>query len=162
MGVFHMRATRAGSIQDVFRRVYEINGGIQNSAEDMQVSPAVASYALSLEEARPGGLGINYVERLARARSECAVPIAEHFALHAGGVFMPVTGNGPTAADLATVVREFSDVLALDARAHSEVSENPQDYTPKEALDAIGEVDGLLRALTNFRSVLVAKAEARS
>jgi hypothetical protein len=157
-----MRATRAGSIQAIIQRAYDANGGIQNSAIDMQVSPATASYGLSLDDARPGGLGVNHLEHLVRARPECAVPFAEHYAIHAGGVFMPLVGDGPTAADLATVMREFSDVMALDARAHSEASDNPHDYTPKEALEALKEADELLSALTRFRAVLVAKSEVAS
>ncbi|MGJ8561704.1 MAG: hypothetical protein ACSHX3_15850 [Litorimonas sp.] len=157
-----MRATRAGSIQAVVQRAYDANGGIENSAVDMQVSPATASYGLSLDEARPGGLGLRHVEHLVRARPECAVPFAEHYAIHAGGVFMPLVGDGPTAADLATVMREFSNVLALDAQAHSEESDDPHDYTPKEALGALKKTDELLGALTQFRAVLLAKSEARS
>lgn len=154
-----MRNHRHGSIQSAVASVFSAVGGLENVSVDLGVSVATLSYGTAMDEARPGGLGVNYLDRLARMHGAAAVPVAEHFAALAGGVFQPVDLKGGTAADVHRLTREFSDVLMKHAEAHSGASENPNDYTVKEARAQLVEMDELIEAAVAFRAVLSRRAE---
>ena len=79
------RNNMPGSIQETIARVYKVNGGLENCSKDTGVSIQTLSYGTSTDEARPGGLGANYLDRLCRMQRPCAVPLAEHFAQIAKG-----------------------------------------------------------------------------
>lgn len=76
----------------------------------------------------------------------------------AGGVFQPVEASGNVASDVHTLTREFSDVLARHAEAHSAASDNPNDYTPREAQGMITEIDEMIAAATQLKAALMPKA----
>ena len=154
-----MRNHRPGSIQSAISSAFSAVHGLENVSVDLGVSVTTLSYGTAVDEARPGGLGVNYIDRLGRMHSEAAVPIAEHFAALAGGVFQPVDLKGVTGADVHRLTREFSDVLTKHAEAHSSASENPQDYTAKEAQAQLVELEDLIEAAVAFRAVLSRKAE---
>jgi hypothetical protein len=56
------------------------------------------------------------------------------------------------------ITQEFSDVLAKHAEAHSNASENPNDYTPREAAAQIKELDELIATSASLRAALMRKA----
>jgi hypothetical protein len=86
------------------------------------------------------------------------VPIAQHFAALGGGVFHPLEVEGRLASDIHQITRDFSDVLQRHGEAHSPSSENPNDYTPKEAMAQVVELDQMVCAAMNFRAALLKKA----
>ncbi|WP_417257373.1 hypothetical protein [Celeribacter sp.] len=155
-----MRGVRAGSIQSAVRDAMTAAGGLECTSIDLGVSVATLSYGTSVDEARPGGLGVNYLDRLGRMHCAAALPLAQHFAMLAGGVYQPLQISGDTATDIHTVTREFSDVLASHAEAHSSASDNPDDYTVQEASAMIKEVDELIAAAARLKAALLPKAGA--
>lgn len=156
-----MRLARPGSVQSAVRASYAAVGGLESASIDLGIGVSTLSYGTERSEHRPGGIGVNYLDSLGRIEPEAAVPIAEHFAMLAGGVFQPVDLRGVTGADVHRLTREFSDVLMKHAEAHSSQSENPNDYTAKEACAQLGEVDELIAAAVSFRAVLRAKTGAK-
>lgn len=82
------RATRPGSIQSVLREAYRLVGGVEAVAEDLHVRTSTVSYGTEVREDRPGGLGLNYADQLARQHSGVAALLARHFAVLAGGSFV--------------------------------------------------------------------------
>jgi len=153
------RATRPGSVQDMFRRICNALGGVENAAADAGVSISTISYGMELNEARPGGIGLNHVDRLCRMHPEAAAVAAQHFAVLAGGVFLPVVAGGNAGADMATLTGEFAEVMAAHAAAHSAGSDDPNAYTPQEALKQVAEVDDVIAAALRLRARLTDIAE---
>lgn len=153
------RATRPGSVQDMFRRICNALGGVENAAADAGVSISTISYGMELNEARPGGIGLNHADRLCRMHPEAAEVAAQHFALLAGGTYLPAVAGGDAGADLARVMHEFSEVVAKHAAAHSEASPDPTGYTALEAAEQAAEVAELIAAASHLHAVLRAKAE---
>nr|WP_319250485.1 hypothetical protein [uncultured Celeribacter sp.] len=156
-----MRDHRPGSIQSAVHQAYRAVGGLEAASADLGIAISTLSYGTERNDHRPGGIGVNYLDTLARIERGAAVPLAEHFAHLAGGVFQPVDVTGVTAADVHRLTREFSDVLAKHADAHSSASENPEDYTAAEASAQLVEIDELVEAAVAFRAVLTRKAEHR-
>ncbi|MBR9764126.1 MAG: hypothetical protein GYB53_11530 [Rhodobacteraceae bacterium] len=156
-----MRNVRPASIQSAVQASIRAAGGLEAAANDLGIGVSTLSHGTEISEQRPGGLGINYADRLSRIVPEAAVPIAQHFAMLAGGTFQPLAVSGATAGDVHRLTREFSDVLQRHAAAHSSASSEPQDYTPTEAADQIRELDEMVGAAMAFRSVLVGKMEGR-
>jgi len=152
------RATRPGSIQSSVRAAYLAVGGLESASEDLGVSVTTLSYGTEVTDLRPGGLGVNYLDRLGRIEPLSAVPLAQHFAHLAGGVFQPVDVQGDLAADISLLTREFSDVLAKHAEAHSSDSENPTDYTAAEARDQLKELDDVIEVAVSLRAALLTRA----
>lgn len=151
------RRTRPGTIQAAVSAAYKHVGGVENVAADLGLSVSTVSYGTELQEGR-GGLGVNYLDRLGRIDPGAAVPIAQHFALLAGGVFQPLNLAGEMAADLALLTREFSDVLAKHAEAHSSASGDPTGYTVEEAAQQVKELDELIAASVRMRASVAAIA----
>ncbi|MBO9398756.1 hypothetical protein J7400_18950 [Shimia sp. R9_2] len=136
-----MRRVRAGSIQDAVRGAYAAAGGIECAADDLGISASALSRAIDAsDEARPGGLGVNYLHRLCRITPEAAAPIAEHFARLSGGVFKPRREQTQSGC-IHTLMSEFSDVLKCHADAFSEASQNPDGFTPEEAKATLKEIE---------------------
>lgn len=154
-----MRNVRPGSIQETTRKAISAHGGLEAASVDLSLSTSNLSRASSCEDDRPGGLGIKYLDALGRITPESAEPVAIHFARLAGGVYQPLPHDGVLLSDVNTLMREFSDVLDHHAKAHSDRSENPADYTPSEAQATIKEVDEMVQAALKYRAALVMKAE---
>lgn len=154
-----MRSNRPGSIQDAVRSSISAGGGLEAVSSDLDLSVSSLSRASGHDEDRPGGLGVNHLHRLGRIVPAAAEPMAVHFARLAGGVYQPLPNDGVLLSDVNTLMREFSDVLDHHAKAHSDRSENPSDYTPKEAQATIREVDEMVQAALKYRAALVVKAE---
>jgi hypothetical protein len=121
-------------------------GGLEAVSADLGLGLSTLSRAYSDEDDRPGGLGVKYLHQLGRIVPDAAVPVANHFAMLAGGVFLPMPHQGGTHGDLNSLTKEFSDVLNQHAMAHSEASPNPEDYTSKEAMTQYTEVEELVQA----------------
>lgn len=157
-----MRKARPASIQSAVQSSIRAAGGLEAVANDLGVGVSTLSHGTEISESRPGGLGINYLDRLGRIVPEAAMPIAQHFAIMAGGIFQPMALDGPTAGDIHRLTREFSDVLQQHAEAHSSSSVHPDDYTRDEAEQQIRELDEVIATAAQFRSVLCAKAGGRA
>ncbi|MBU2936997.1 MULTISPECIES: hypothetical protein [Pacificibacter] len=149
-----MRYTRPGSIQNAVREAYGAVGGLENASIDLGIGVSTLSYGTERSEHRPGGIGVNYLDSLGRIEPRAATPIAQHFAMLAGGVFQPVDLAGVTSSDMYRIAKEFSDVLTKDAEAHSVSSENPSCYTTKEASEQLVELDELIAVAVSFRAAL--------
>lgn len=156
-----MRNVRPGSIQEAVQRAIRAAGGLECVSNDTGVSITNLSRATSCEEDRPGGLGINHLDRLGRIVPVAAEPLAAHFAHLAGGIFQPLDIRGPLGLDMSRLTAEFADVLTAHAEAMSDRSENPSDYTVAEARAALKEVDELLVAAARVRAALLAKVGGR-
>lgn len=152
-----MRNTRPDSIQEAVRASIKAAGGLECASNDLGLSISSLSRASGTDDDRPGGLGVNYLHTLGRVVPEAAVPIAVHFARLGGGVFQPLPDRGPTLVSINKLMHEFSDVLDVHAHAHSERSENPEDFTRDEAIRAIKEVDELVQAALAYRAALTEK-----
>lgn len=153
-----MRNVRPASIQSAVQASIRLAGGLEAVANDTGVGVSTLSHGTEVSEQRPGGLGVNYLDRIGRIVPEAAEPVAQHFARLAGGLFHPVAADGCTASDIHQITRDFADVLQRHGQAHSATSENPTDYTSKEALQQLVELDKMVRAAMRFRAVLVEKA----
>ncbi|QOL82799.1 hypothetical protein [Pseudooceanicola spongiae] len=153
-----MRNVRPASIQSAVQSSMRAGGGLEAVANDLGVGVSTLSHGTELSEQRPGGLGVNYLDRLGRISPKAAVPIAQHFAALGGGVFHPLEVEGRLASDIHQITRDFSDVLQRHGEAHSPSSENPNDYTPKEAMAQVVELDQMVCAAMNFRAALLQKA----
>lgn len=148
------RAVRPASIQSSIQAAYRAAGGLECVAHDLGVSIATLSYGVELNDARPGGLGANYLDRLGRIVPASARPIADHFCHLAGGVFQPVAFEGQVGLDMARLAKEFSDVLTRHAEAHSALSVDPGGYTPAEAAVQLRELDELIAAAVALRAAV--------
>ena len=153
-----MRSVRPGSIQSAVQMAITAAGGLECVSNDIGVSTANLSRATACDEERPGGLGINHLDRLGRIVPATGIPIAQHFAQLAGGVFYPLNIHGAFAADMSSLTLEFSQILAVHAEAMSERSKLPGDYTAAEAEVAFKKMDELITVAAALRAALAEKA----
>lgn len=154
------RAVRPGSIQAAVRAALRAAGGIECASDDLGISMTTLSFGTEQRDDRPGGLGVNHLDRLGRIEAATAVPVAQHFAQLAGGVFQPVDLAGAEGADIARLTAEFSDVLRAHSQAHGPGSADPAGYTAREAAAQLVEIDELVQAALVLRAALSAKAGA--
>ena len=149
-----MRWTRPGSVQNAVRDTYKVAGGFEAVSNDLGLSMSILSHTTDPhDEYRPGGLGINYLDRLARITPAAAIPIAEHFARLAGGRYridMDLTPSGC----IHTLLKEFSDVMQAHGAALSETSDNPDGFTPEEAKAILSEVKELRARLDAYEKFI--------
>jgi hypothetical protein len=69
---------------------YQAAGGLRVVSDAIGISPATLSQATLVNEERPGGLGVNYLDRLGRMAPDAAAEVARHFAALAGGRYQPM------------------------------------------------------------------------
>jgi len=153
-----MRRERPGSIQSAVSKAFTSAGKLECVRDDLGVSIGMLSNATDFNEKSAGGIGVNHLHRLCRIHSASAVPLAQHFAHLALGEFIPLNVDGAVGADMSELMSEFADVLRTHAAAMSDKSRKPNDYTQREALDAIKEVDEMLAAGARVRAALAEKA----
>lgn len=106
------RRTRPGSIQSALQEAYRAAGGVEAVAADLGLSLSSVSYGTEQREDRPGGLGLNHVDRLARMHPEVAAVLARHFAGLAGGMFAEIAVRGAQLSTLQharALVREAAE-----------------------------------------------------
>lgn len=154
------RYTEPGSFQETVQRVIKAAGGVEAAADQLMVSITTVSNGTALDELRPGGFGGNYLARLARWRPACALPLAEFFAAHAGGVFQPIDIGGQ-AVGLDQVSAEFHVVLQGHFAAHSAGSDDPSGYTRREAQEQIANLRDLVAKSMAMIAALQPIAEGR-
>jgi len=146
-----MRPCEAGSIQDAVAAAYEAAGGVRKVGAAIGVTAATLSYGTDIREDRPGGLGVNYLDRLGRMSAAAAREIAQHFAALAGGVFQPFVAE---AADLGghcqVVAKEGGEAQAAAFRAALSGS-------LRDCEQALRETDESLEAHANLRAALMAR-----
>lgn len=153
------RGLRAGSVSEMTRTVIKAVGGLESASADTGLSVSALSRAYSNEDDRPGGLGVKYLDQLGRIVPASAEPVARHFAMLAGGVFQPMPDQGTQQSNIHDLTKEFADVLAQHASAHSGASDDPSDFTSNEAQAALKETDELVQAAMIYRASLLSKIE---
>ncbi|MDO6722621.1 hypothetical protein Q4560_05035 [Celeribacter halophilus] len=156
-----MRGVRAGSIQSAVRDAMKGAGGLECASIDLGISVSTLSYGTSVDEARPGGLGVNYLDRLGRMHRAAALPMAQHFSTLAGGFFEPVNLDGLADVEIHDLTAEFSEVLREHAFAHSSASQDPSGYTDAEKRKMIESLTRLSKSTARLRAGLVASLEGR-
>ena len=149
-GIFTMRATKAGSIQEVIQASYAAAGGLRAVSDAIGVSPATLSQATLVNEERPGGLGVNYLDRLCRMDAAAAAPVAQHYAALAEGRFVPLGAGGSDAlaALCAVAAKEFGEAQGAMFRLLTAPDGKPASDTLREvseAAEALARVEGALR-----------------
>ena len=151
-----MRATKAGSIQEVIQAAYQAAGGVRAVSDAIGVSPATLSQATLINEERPGGLGSNYLDLLCRVEPAAAVPVAQHYAAHAGGRFVPLdSGSVDALGELCAVAAkeygEAQDAMfrLLTARDGKTTGDTLREVS--EATQALARVEAALRARVEVR-----------
>lgn len=145
-----MRNNRPGSIQATVAEAYEANGGLRATAQDLGLSAATLSHGAEVNEERPGGLGVNHLDRLGRMCPLSAAVLARHFAELAGGTFAP--GRGPAASSLLSQ----SGVIAKEAgEAVAALLLAAQGGGPREAEEAVRQLDDVAEAVAAARSRLL-------
>jgi hypothetical protein len=149
-----MRNSRQGSIQAAVRNSISVAGGLECVSNDLGMSVSNLSRASDDDEDRPGGLGVNHLHRLGRIIPASAEPLARHFAGLAGGAYIPLPHADLHLSDLYAVMKEFSDVVDLHARAHSPESADPKRFTPEEARTQIAEIGELVQAALIYEAAL--------
>ncbi|PWE48458.1 hypothetical protein DEM26_18085 [Thioclava sp. NG1] len=148
-----MRFCEAGSIQDAVQRAYEAAGGVKKVSDALGILPSTLSYGTEVREDRPGGLGVNYLDRLARMSPASAQHVARHFSAIAGGVFHPIAEGGEDLSSLCAVIaKEGGEAQAAAIRAAHSASQ--QDYRK-----ALREIDESIEAQTRARAEILARLE---
>lgn len=153
-----MRQAKPCSIQAAIRATITNAGGLDVAAADMEISTTTLSRATDIDEARPGGLGVNYLHRLARLAPHSVAPIAHHFAQLSGGYFVPINFKASQGADISAVMDEFSKVLSYHSAVHSSDTDFPFEYTAREARIAAEGVGKLMEAAARFQHSLMQNA----
>lgn len=149
-GALPMRYTASGTIQNAVARCYRAVGGVEAVAEQLGLANSTVSYGTEVNEARPGGIGVNYLARLGRANAAAAVPVAEFFCDLAGGVFQPVEVVGVTNLHdhCCDVAKECGEAQAATIKAAYSSKRNEIDEAEREIDEAIG---ALVRARAALR-----------
>lgn len=150
-----MRYTASGTIQNAVARCYRAVGGVEVVAEQLGLANSTVSYGTEVNEARPGGIGVNYLARLGMADASAAVPVAEFFCDLAGGVFQPVELVGVTNLHdhCCDVAKECGEAQAATIKAAHSNKRN-------EIEEALCEVDEAIGALVKARAALQKKRSA--
>lgn len=149
-----MRAVRAGSIQEAVQAAYIAAGGVTDVSAMIGLASSVLSYGTEMREDRPGGLGVNYLDRLGRMNQAAARAICEHFAALAGGVFQPLEAEvSDLGGHCQVVAKEGGEAQAAAFRAALSGS-------LKDCERALRETDESLEAHANLRAALAARIAA--
>ncbi|MGR3823837.1 MAG: hypothetical protein ACU0A5_14810 [Salipiger marinus] len=141
-----MRNTPKETIQSVVERAYEAAGGIQSAAADLGLAQSTLSEHTEIPKGkRAGGLGINYVDTLARINSGSAAVLAEHFAALAGGTFHAIRSDDEpreTWEHVAALVKEAAEgVSALNLLPHGGSRQNAR----QELVDIVRAAEAAIR-----------------
>ncbi|GHF71020.1 hypothetical protein [Seohaeicola zhoushanensis] len=145
-----MRATKAGTIQDAVQRCYRAAGGVEAVAEQLGLANSTVSYGTERNEARPGGIGVNYLVRLAMIDARCALPLAEFFSDLAGGVYQPVL----PAADVISLYARCGLVAKECGEAQAAAIQAADTRSPRDIEAAEREIDEAIASLVRQRAAL--------
>ncbi|WP_109464388.1 hypothetical protein [Albibacillus kandeliae] len=145
-----MRATKAGTIQDAVAKCYRAGGGVEAVAELLDLANSTVSYGTEVNENRPGGIGVNYLVRLAKMDPLCAVPLAELFCDLAGGVFQPVQPG----ADVVSLAKRCSLVAKECGEAQAAAIHASDTLSVRDIEAAEREIDEAITSLVQARAHL--------
>ncbi|QFT47832.1 hypothetical protein FIU97_14715 [Roseivivax sp. THAF40] len=148
-----MRNHRPGTIQSAVSAALDATCEPRERLADfLGIRGSTLSYGTEVSETRPGGLGVNYLHRLAVADPRAALPIARHFCALAGGMFQPVVAaeNVTTLyAHCSAIAKECGEAQAATIRAAECMSADALDAAEREldeAQAAIARARGEVRA----------------
>ncbi|MCA0945873.1 hypothetical protein [Alloyangia pacifica] len=152
-----MRAQTYGTIQNAVCEAVEATGKRHKDVADfLGIRGSTLSYGMEDNEDRPGGLGVNYLHRLGMDCPAAAVPLAQHFAGLAGGVFQPVEVGGSVTSlfsQCGVVAKECGEAQAAIIRVIEKAS-GPSSQA------ALCEIDEAVEALMRARASIVASRGA--
>ncbi|SDF90838.1 hypothetical protein [Alloyangia pacifica] len=157
-----MRDQIYGTIQSAVCAAVEATGKRhQDVAEFLGIRGSTLSYGMEVSETRPGGLGVNYLHRLGADCPAAALPLAQHFAGLAGGVFQSVNVGGVVTslyAQCGTVAKECGEAQAAIIRAAEKAGGHGN--SARANAEALCEIDEAIEALTRARASIVASRDA--
>lgn len=149
----HMRPQRYGTIQNAVCDSVEATGKRhQDVAAFLGIRGSTLSYGMELSETRPGGLGVNYLHRLGVDCPAAAVPLAQHFAGLAGGVFSPVELSG----NVTSIYTQCGDVARECGEAQAAIIRAAEMASHQSVAEAEREIDEAVAALMRARGAISA------
>lgn len=144
-----MRSARPGSIQATVQKVYATNGGVENVATDLGLSLSTVSYGTEQNDNRPGGLGVNYLDQLARMNPKVAEVIADHFARLSGGSFAAPERPAPALAPLQHARRLIAEGAEGQAALMALAEGGCPHEARRELVDIRDAVDAAISDIDN-------------
>lgn len=155
-----------GSAHDALDKMFDSIGRSHGSAASEGIYIAASLLDVShwtlRAQLNPDKTGseISYARVVQFTRAFGCTDAAEHLALCAGGVFVPLPREGDAVAALtADAMREMGEAVARIFASTSPLSEGGAAITANEARAALPEVHEALAALSNLYSRLREKAE---
>ncbi|PTW43924.1 hypothetical protein [Rhodovulum kholense] len=145
------RAQKAGTIQDAIRGALDATGKKDRDIADfLGIRGSTLSYGTEENEDRPGGLGVNYLDRLCKLFPAAAAPLAQHFAGLAGGVFQPID-LGPNVASLYS---HCSDIAKECGEAQAATLRAAESAKGRDCQEAEREIDEAVEALLRAKAII--------
>lgn len=139
-----MRRPRYGTIQSAVRGALDATGKRDKDVADfLGVRGSTLSYATEESDDRPGGLGVNYLHRLALAHPAAAVPLAQHFAAMAGGVYQPIDTEGRVVSlfeHVSLCAKESGEAISAMVMAAEHASAGNLEAAARETDEAIAQM----------------------
>lgn len=139
-----MRRPRYGTIQSAVRGALDATGKRDKDVADfLGVRGSTLSYATEESDDRPGGLGVNYLHRLALAHPAAAVPLAQHFAAMAGGVYQPIDTEGRVVSlfeHVSLCAKENGEAISAMVMAAEHASAGNLEAAARETDEAIAQM----------------------
>lgn len=152
-----MRNVPAGTVQDAVQRSYEASGLTSDRiARLLGTVNSTISYGTEISEHRPGGIGVNYLDRLAQIYPAVALPLAQHFASLAGAVVQPVA----TAENVACLYSLSGTVAKECGEAQAATIAAAQSVNARDCDKAVREIDEAVEALLRAKAEILAKRGA--
>ncbi|NDW34614.1 hypothetical protein [Salipiger sp. PrR007] len=152
-----MRAQIYGTIQNAVCAAVEATGKRhQDVAAFLGIRGSTLSYGMEDNEDRPGGLGVNYLDRLAMDCPEAAIPLAQHFAGRAGGVFQPVE----VTENVTSLFSHCSHVAKENGEALSSIVQAAVNASPKSDQEAVREIDEAVAMLLAAKGIILSRRGA--
>lgn len=151
-----MRNNPPGTIQAAVFEAYRAAGGLEAVKQMLGLGLSTLSQATEENDDRPGGLGVNYLDRLAHICPPTAAPLARHFAHLGGGVFQPVVTDARVVClseQSGLIAKEAGE--AVNATLRAAASANARDCD-----SAIREIDEAVAALMRARGEVARKRGA--
>lgn len=152
-----MRPQQYGTIQSAVSDAVDATGKKHKDvATFLGIRGSTLSYGMEDNEDRPGGLGVNYLHRLAMDYPAAAVPIAQHFAAMAGGVFQPVD----ISSNVTSLYEQCGDVAKECGEAQAATIRAAEKACARSDREAVAEIDEAVAALLNARAAILARGAA--
>lgn len=157
-----MRNVPAGTIQDAVQRAYDAfhdrdgKTGVERIARRLGTVKSTVSYGTEISDDRPGGIGVNYLDRLGQEQPAVALPIAQHFAALAGAVVQPAAEGSNVAC-----LYSLSGIVAKECgEAQAATIAAAQSVCARDCDKAVREIDEAVAALLRAKAEILAKRGA--